>query len=783
MSRSRRSDDPAGPPLGRRDLLGALAGAALLGCKPKKDPYDVRKPALRDGRGWRAGEERWVLSTCALCDAGCGIKVRVVEGRAVKIEGNPEHPVNRGGLCSRGQAGLQLLYHAERVRSPLRRAGARGAGKWEPISWSEAIGEVVVKLQRLRDTGRPPQLVLVDGESTGFASELWSRFLLSFGSPNQIAIQSSQAGVDLAAKYMQGGRPAFDLENTRFVLAMGAEWLESSAQALRFWRTAAGEEGRSMRVVCVSPRRPRCPVDEWITITPGSTGALALSLAQVLMRDNLIDKDFVRDHLLDHVSNLVVGQVPPQVGKRMQQPWLELLKAEYPPDKTAPMTGVPVATVERLAHELAARQPAVVVNAGDATAASNGLASAMAVLALNALLGNVEREGGMLVQREAQLADWEAMERDEISRWGLMAPRLDGVGTPDCPLGRHRVQAVPTAITAERPYSVQVLLLRKTDPLAELPGRPAWTAALQKVPFVVSFSSLLDQTTQFADLVLPESMPLEAWDVVTPAPATGEPCLGFRQPVVSPVHDTRPAGQIVLALAAGMGGSIGRTLPWKTYEEAVAVRLQGLLVASDDDDGPEDVKSLFADMKEKGGWWNDPAKAAPRTPVLATRSSKFQWTSLGIMFRLKNIHPEKVGMDWPCVGLPPWEPARVAGAPSEFPFQLFPYRPASFVERGMGFLPWLGELPGLSGAPWSDHAEIHPGDAARLGLVDGDRVLIESLAGSCEAVAQISDRVCAGVVAMALGKGGVLNLVVPDEDSLTGLLAWQGTQVRLRKPL
>jgi anaerobic selenocysteine-containing dehydrogenase len=418
------------------------------------------------------------------------------------------------------------------------------------------------------------------------------------------------------------------------------------------------------------------------------------------------------------------------------------------------------------------------VNAGDATAASNGLASAMAVLALNALLGNVERPGGLLVQREAKFADWEAMDRDEISRWGLMAPRLDGVGTAACPLGHHRVQAVPAAINAERPYSVQVLLLRKTDPLAELPGRQAWTAALQKVPFVVSFSSLLDQTTQFADLVLPESMPLETWDVVTPAPATGEPLLGFRQPVVSLVHDTQPAGQIVLTLAAAMGGSIGRSLPWKTYQDAVAVRLQGLLAASDDEDGPEDVKSLLADMQEKGGWCSDPAKAAPRTPVLATRSSKFQWASMGIMLRLRDL---QVGTDWPCVGLPPWQPARVAGAPSEFPFQLLPYRPASFVERNMGFLPWLGEVPGLSGDPWSDHAEIHPGDAARLGLADGDRVLVESPAGSCEAVAQISDRVCAGVVAMAMGKGGVLNLVVPDEDPLTGVLAWQGTRVRLRK--
>src|SRR5512141_251036 len=131
MSKRRPSSPTDHPTPDRREVLGAaLVGAALLGCGKKKVTR-IEKPPLRDSRGWRAGEERWVLSTCTLCEAGCGIKVRVVEGRAVKIEGNPEHPVNRGGLCSRGQAALQLLYAPDRVRSPLRRVGALGAGQWQ----------------------------------------------------------------------------------------------------------------------------------------------------------------------------------------------------------------------------------------------------------------------------------------------------------------------------------------------------------------------------------------------------------------------------------------------------------------------------------------------------------------------------------------------------------------------------------------------------------------------------------------------------------------------------
>jgi anaerobic selenocysteine-containing dehydrogenase len=104
-----------------------------------------------------------------------------------------------------------------------------------------------------------------------------------------------------------------------------------------------------------------------------------------------------------------------------------------------------------------------------------------------------------------------------------------------------------------------------------------------------------------------------------------------------------------------------------------------------------------------------------------------------------------------------------------------------FVEKGMAFLPWLNELPLVSGDPWPVRAEINPADAARSGVTDGDRVLVASRIGSCEAIAQVSDGVRAGVVAMALGKGGVVDLVVPDEDRWSGAIAWQGTRVRVRK--
>ena len=736
---------------GRRELLGgaALAGVAALGCRPGKDRYRIDKPPLP---GSRPGEERGVLSTCALCDAGCGIKVRVVEGRAVKIEGNPEHPVNRGGLCSRGQAALQALYNPQRVHSPLRRLGDRGDGSWKLISWDEAVGEIVTKLSKLRAAGHPERLVLIDGEAGTFTRELWTRFLSAFGSPNHIGLGSARAaGVKLASLYTMGsyGLPAHDLARARLVLAFGAEQIESSGQAMHFMRAASASE--RPRVICVSPRRPSCRCDEWIPIAAGGYGALALSLAHVLVRDGLIDRDFVRDF----VSGFSVGR--DRAG--VEQPGFEVLvRTAYAPDRTQEVTGFPAATVERLAHELAKHRPVVVAGDGSATAASNGLATGMAIAALNALLGNSDK-GGVAGLSEFAVPKWEAPIVDAVAAAGSSVPRIDGAGTAACPLGRGRVQAVPAAITQSSPYPVEALFLHGTDPLAALPGRKAWHTALQRVPFLVRFASWLDDSAGEADLVLPESLPLEVLDVVQSTTDSGEPMLSLRQPVVAPLSGTRQAGDVIVALAAGLGGSVGRALPWKSYADAVAKSLSA---------------ETLADMKEKGGQWNE-AKTdlSPR---------KFEIGSQAIASRMTGF-PEtaKAAPAWPCKGLPPWEPPRFTGNAQRFPLQLVPYRPVQFVEDGGAFLSWLSELPLVSGNPWPLRAEINPADAAQLGVVDGDQVLVQSSIGTCPAIAQVSDGVCVGAVAMALGQGGVADLVVSDEDRWSGVLAWQGTRVSVKK--
>ena len=305
----------------------------------------------------------------------------------------------------------------------------------------------MAKLGKLRAAGHPERLVLIDGDTASFTYDLWTRFLSAFGSPNHVGLGSARAaGVKLATLYTQGryGLPAHDWIRGRLVLAMGTDLLESSDQAMQFLAAASVDRPR---VICVSPRRPGCRFDEWIPIAPGGYGALALSLAHVLVRDGLVDRDFLRDS----VSGFSAWR--DQAG--VEQPGFEaLIRAAYAPEQTQEVTGIAAATVDRLAHALAQQRRVVVASDGGATAASNGLATGMAIAALNVLLGNSDG-GGIAGPQEFAVPHWEAPAVDAVAAAGTAAPRIDGAGTAACPLGRSRVQAVPAAITRSEPYPVE----------------------------------------------------------------------------------------------------------------------------------------------------------------------------------------------------------------------------------------------------------------------------------------------------------------------------------------
>ncbi len=760
----------------RRDFLKAAevtaAGAlALAGCSQKKeDPFALTKPPVPGTKGLQHGQEKWVSTICGQCPSGCGIRVRVVEGRAVKIEGNKEFPLNHGSIGPKGEAGLELLYHPDRIPGPLRRDGARGSGKWKPVSWREAIDEIGKQLRELRDSGESRSLALLDGEPRGMMPQLWARLLEAYGSPNHIGHRSvTDAGKVLAMQYMQGvaDLPAYDWEKTRYVLGFGANLLESSCQTIHMMRAASvvrhNLSGRRGKFVHVSPRYSPTSIkaDEWLPIEPATYGALALGLANILIRDKLIDEAFVREHTFGFED------WKDESGKS-HRGFRDLVTKDYPLAKVAEITHIRAAAIERIAHEMAELKPAIVVADGSAEASSNGMGTAMAIHALNALLGNLERPGGVLVQKPAPLGAWKKPERDAASEKGAASERADGAGSRACPLGTDFIQNLPSAVLSGKPYPIKALLLYQSNPVFSKPDGRRWIEALSKIPLVVSFSPLPDESTIWADFVLPNHTYFEQWDLIEPAPSMGTPVVGLRQPVVVPQKDTMHTGDFVVELAKAIGGSVAQSFPWKDYHQAVEERLAGL-----------------KGIDSKGGWWLPEYSFEQWSTAFNTPSKKFEFYSQSIARRLPAGFPDEQA-------LPHWEPPQFVGDASEYPFVLVPYRAINYAQGGVRHLPYLLELPITRSNPWKQMIELNPDDARKAGLADGAHVVVESPAGSRELYVQLHPGTRPGTLGLPLGHGawpatasaeptGGYGLLANHSDPLAGILAVQGTRVRIRK--
>lgn len=794
----------------RRKLLAAAPLAATaLGCKLPK-PVDgfalaQHKPPVPGSAGKLHGQVDQVNTVCGQCPAGCGITVRVVEGRAVKIDGNPLFPVNQGSVGPKGQAGVELLYHPDRIRGPLQRDGERGSGKWKSATWDEALAAVGGQLKQLRERGGAQGLVVLDGQPRGPMRQWWERFCAAFGTPNHVDHRAVTDGGKLLATYYMHGvadLPAYDWSRTRYVLGLGTALFESWCQSIHVMRAASdlrhAMPGKRVKFVQVSARYSPTSMkaDEWVPIAPGTYGALALGLAHVLVRDQKYDRAFVEQHCFGF-ENFTDAAGQPQRGFK------DLVEKDYPPDKVAALTGVPKQVIERLALEMAEFSPAIALADGGAAAATNGLGTAMAIHALNALLGNLERPGGLVVQRSAPLAAWKEPALDEAAKAGATHPRLDGAGTAACPLGHSRVQALPEALAAAQPYPAEALFLFQSNPFFSKPGGK-WAEAVKKVPLVVSFSPLPDESTLFADWVLPDHTYLERFDLVQPAPGLGRGAAGLRQPAVPPQLDTRHSGDVVLGLAKAIGGTVAESFGWESYKAALLERLAGLAGAEDGSAEGDDAEALLEGMGEGSGWWQKSFKYEDWASAFPTPSGKFEFFSQRAAEALARHFPtaevlgaalEERGVETAAgaLCLPHWEPPQFAGAESEYPLVLLPYRAMNYAEGGVRHQKRLRALPLVAGVnPGRPRVELNPVDARALGLESGARVRVESPAGSLELTLLVSNATRPGAAGLPLGLGhwpprpgeppqGGYALLAPVGDPLAGIFAAQGTRVRIRR--
>ena len=500
--------------MNRRDFFRVVtasgATAAVTGCQRTAENI---LPLVVPNEQLVPGVAAWFATVCRECPAGCGVIAKNREGRVVKLEGNPDHPVSQGALCARGQAALQGLYHPDRFAGPLLRDGAT----LTPASWDAAQKVVADKIAALRSAGKGQAIALVTQLETSSQGALLDKWTQVLGTRPRVTFEPFGYEATRAANRATFGRdaiPHYAFEDAQVVLSFGADfletWLSNVSYARAFARMHAFRDGRAGTFIHIEPRQSLTAsnADAWVRNAPGTEGLLALAILRVMVDAGLADRRF---------AEVVTG--------------INVKKAAADSD-------VPVETIRHVAEVFAHGKPGLAVGGGMAVTGTNATPTLVAINLLNLAAGNVGK----------------------TVRFG-----------PDSGFGKVTPYAeVARLIQAMVRGEIEVLLLGSgVNPAYTLPGGLRFTDALKKVGLVVSFANQPDETTALAHVVLPDTHWLESWGDYAPR----EGVVGLMQPTTAPVRDSRPIGDTVLAMGrAVLGSEEGKgPLPWATLEQYLKV--------------------------------------------------------------------------------------------------------------------------------------------------------------------------------------------------------------------
>ena len=754
------------------------------------------------------GPETWSLSVCTLCPGGCGLRVRKIGERAVKIQGNPLHPVSHGGLCPKGLAGLQVLYHPDRLRGPMENIGTRDDPQWKEISWEDAVGRVTDRLRELQLAGQANTVAFISGNIGHLRQRLFRRFLAAYGSPNHLSMLTGLESAQRAAYLQQGVTHglAYDLEHSHYVLSFGANLLEgwgspvSAMRAFGQWRNSGS--GRRSKCTLVSPRMSvtAAKADEWVALKPGTEAALALGIAYVLITEGLYDTSFVEEHTFGF------DDWRDRRG-RTHMGFRSLVLQDYRLNAVSAMTDVPVETILRLGREFARNRPALAISGQTAATLPGDPYTAMAVHCLNALVGSIESDGGQVIRPELPGDD------DRPVRGGKLP--LGILSRDDNPIAEADLSHLPRAIREGKPYPVQALFVHGADPVFSLPNGAEFSEALNDIPFVVSFSPFMNETAARADLILPDHTDLERWQESASPPTFPFPEQSISPPVVEAQHRTRDTADVFLEIASALGGKTASALSQSSVEEFLRAETDKIFAARAgytfttylEDTWNRMLErsgwwaptyategDLWDEIKEKGGWWEPTYYFGEWDRVFRTPSRRFEFYSQklaefaarnGDTVRAAGFDPDD---DRFCLPHQPGLPS----APMEFPLLMVPIEVLPLAGGDGGNMPYLQQIAGPHVFEhWQSWLEMNPANASELGLKDLDEVWIESRQGRARVRLRTYPGVRPGVVHLPLGYGrtqggrwarrGVNPLRLLDQvrEPLTGLPQADQTFVRV----
>ena len=651
-------------------------------------------------------EAKEILTDCTLCYHSCGCRVTVEDGKAVKIRGLESHPLNRGRLCPKGANALATIYSPDRLRRPLKRAN----GGFTEISWDQALDEIAGKLQDLKKRFGPQVLGVFSGsigvENLEMAG-LVQRFKAAYGSPNFFSVESVCYRMRIRVRQMTFGRyPVEEMDSNLYIL-----WGHNPDQSdfpLKFALKRNLDKGA--RLVVIDPKR--IPIADraemYLRIRPGTDGALALAMMNVIINEKLYDRDFIEQHTFGF------DRLVPHVQ-------------QYTPEWAEEVTWVAAEDIRKLARLFAGTRGASIFQGTcthDQTA--NGTQNSRAFSILQAITGNINVPGG-----------WVTSPSPRLGNVGLSVEG-EPVGSDQYPLffelwGKKSPYGVVTVVPESIPEKLKAFLVAGGNPLVSMPDSNAFRDSFRKLDLLVVHDLFMTETAKEAHYVLPACSHLEKWGLAYNYNVCHcVPFLMLRKKCIEPLHESWSEWKFFTELAKRLG--MDDKFPWKTEEEMVAFELAPSGFSFDHllNEKPEGVVYAAKSYERQEGLFRSPSGR------IEIYSEAF----------------EKVGFD----PLPTFlEPERGPKRGKKDFLKKYPL----ILSTGSRNLYYTHSqhrnVEALRKIYPEPMAEISPATAKQFGVQNGDPVVIETNRGQVRMKAGVDDRVADGVVLVPHGWGGEAN--------------------------
>lgn len=793
----------------RRDFLkaGAATGAAVaLGSGLKLNAFAAARDKEAVSGSTDAGH--WIPSTCQGCTTWCPVEIFVQNGRAVKVRGNRYSKQNDGYICPRGHLALQQLYDPDRVKVPMKRTNPKkGRGvdpKFVPITWDEALNTIADKMMELRKAGESEKYMLMRGRYSYMRDIIYDVMTKVYGSPNNISHSAICAEAEnFGAFFTEGmwGYRDYDMSNSKYVVIWGCDPTNSN-RLVPATIKRLGDVLDNATVAVIDPRQQTTAskAHEWLPVIPGQDGALATAIAHVILTEGLWSKEFVGD-FKDGKNLFKAGQTVDEAAFTEKETsglvkWWNIELKDRTPEWAAKVTGISKEQIIRVAKGMGKAAPHVVVWLGPGAAMQvRGGYSAMAVNALNGLLGSVDNVGGTLAGAKQAAKHMPKIDKylDEVAQKHGKMKKIDQRGTKTIPAlnggksgGGVVTNNAATGMLEKDPYEIKMAIGYMNNFAFSCTGAQRWEKAMEQLPFFAHITTNVSEMTQYADIVLPARITMfEKWAFVKQK-QNRYAHVALIQPVVEPMWDVRHDETEVPFLIAeklkergfsnlydclvneykdpetGLSPRTGKEFALYSvkYYTSPAWTAEGAKIG--------DKINGWEDYRNRGVWNSNPYEYKQRWGgKFKTVTKKFEFYSETLKKALKG-HAEKHKTDvddilktcnYTAKGetafVPHYEPPFRYGDVKDYPFTFIDYKSRLNREGRSQNAPWYYEFHKVDFGDESheDMLQINPADASNLGVKTGDMVKISTVTGSYILKAKLWEGIRPGTVAKCYGQG------------------------------